>query len=58
MYMVYASTYLDIFQFLFSVPYNFLSIDLLNPWLNLFLGIFFLDAAVNWIVFLVSLSGS
>ena len=35
---VCASTYLYLFQFLSSVSYNFPSISLLHPWLNLFLG--------------------
>ena len=44
------------FQFLSTVPYNFLSTGFLPPQLNLFLGIF--EAIVNGIVFLVSLSHS
>ena len=38
---VYASTYLYLLQFLSSVPYNFPSTSLLQPWLGLFLGILF-----------------
>ena len=40
-----------------SVYYNFLSVGLFPPWLNLFLGTFF-GAIVNGIIFLVSLSVS
>ena len=43
-------------QFLSSVSYNFPTIVLLHPWLNLFLGIF--NEIVNEVVFLVSLSDS
>ena len=44
------------FQFLSTVPYNFLSTGFLPPQLNLFLGIF--EAIVNGIIFLVFLSDS
>ena len=47
--------FLYLLQFLSSVSYNFLSIGLLPPWLNLFLGNFF-DTVENGIVFLDTLS--
>ena len=62
MNMVCASTYLYLLQFLSSVSYNFLSIDLLNPWLNLAPGILFFFVVVveivNGIVFFASLTES
>ena len=58
MNMVCASTYLYLLELLSSVSYNFPSTGLLYPGLNLFPGILFLVAIINWIVFLVSLSDS
>ena len=55
--MAYTSIYFYI-QFISSMSYNFLSTGLLVPWLDLFLGVFFLYAIVNGIVFLVSFSDS
>ena len=55
---VYSSIYLYLFQFLSSVPYNFLSTSHLHLWLHLFQDSFFFDAVMNGIVFLVSLSDS
>ena len=40
---VCASTDLYLLQFLSSVSYNFLSTGLLHAWLNLFLGMFFIQ---------------
>lgn len=54
---IYASTYVYLHQFLSSVSYNFLSIGVLFPWLNLFLVIFIVPV-VNEIVLFVSLSHS
>uniref|UniRef100_K9IWH2 Putative reverse transcriptase-like protein n=1 Tax=Desmodus rotundus TaxID=9430 RepID=K9IWH2_DESRO len=53
-----CSTYMYLLQFLSSVSYNFPSTGLLHPSLALFLGIFFFEAIVNEIVFLVFLSVS
>ena len=53
--MVYAYSHLSFLQFLSSVSYNFWSIGLLHPWLNLFLYFY---AIANSIGFLVSLSDS
>ena len=56
---IYASTYLYLFQFIFSVSYNFQSTGLLHPLLDWFLSIFIIfEAIVNRIVFLISLSDS
>ena len=56
--MVYASTYLCLLQFSL-VSFNFLRTGLLHLWLNLFLGIlFFFEAIVNGIVFLITFSDS
>ena len=60
MNMVYASTYLYLPQYLFSVSHGFPSTVLLSPWLNLFPGTLFfvVVAIVNGTVFPVSLSES
>ena len=59
MNMVYASIYLYLSQFISSVFYSFPSTGLLPPWLNLFLGKFFVIVdMVNGIFFFVSLFDS
>ena len=59
---VCASTYLWILQLLSSISSHFLTTGLSHPWLGLFLGcccwVFFFEAIVNGIVFLISLSVS
>ena len=45
---VHVLMYLYLLQFLSSVSYNFFSIGLLSPWLNLFLGILLFLCNCKW----------
>ena len=58
MRMEYICVYFCL-HFLLSMSYSLQCTGLLPPWLNLFLGmLFFFDAIVNRIVFLICFSGS